>query len=142
MSNEESLKQLVRDYVEVVWNARRLGAMELYMASGFTDHTASPGMPPGLESIRQLLAMQHKAFPDSHATIQLQVAEGDFVVSRLIQAGTHRGAWFGIPPTGRSVSVTSTSIVRVRDGKLCEQWSNRDDLGLMQQIGAIQFLGS
>jgi predicted ester cyclase len=43
----------------------------------------------------------------------------------------------GIPPTGKSVRVTSVSHLRFRDGKVSEEWENIDMLGLLTQIGAI-----
>ena len=43
----------------------------------------------------------------------------------------------GIPPTGKQVSWTGISIYRIEDDKLVEAWGNTDDLGVMQQLGAI-----
>lgn len=43
----------------------------------------------------------------------------------------------GISPTGKSFSVQHTHIVRVADGKLIEHWANRDDLGMMAQLGLM-----
>ena len=51
--------------------------------------------------------------------------------------GTHQGDFFGIPPTGKQVSWTWTEIDRIEDGKFVESWLNGDDLGPMQQLGAI-----
>lgn len=141
MSSVQNLKELYREYVEVVWNQKNLAALDTYLSPDFMDHTAPPGTPPGLEGTRQLFAMLQAAFPDYQTTIELQVAEGDLLVSRLIERGTQRGVLFGIPPTGRLITLTSTRIVRVRDGKMCEHWGNSDELGLMQQLGAIQILG-
>jgi predicted SnoaL-like aldol condensation-catalyzing enzyme len=35
------------------------------------------------------------------------------------------------------VTWTETQIFRIADGKLVEQWSNEDDLGRLQQVGAL-----
>jgi predicted ester cyclase len=43
----------------------------------------------------------------------------------------------GIPPTGKQVSFTGIVIDRFKDGKFVEGWGNFDNLGLMQQLGAI-----
>jgi predicted ester cyclase len=52
--------------------------------------------------------------------------------------GTHTGDWelLGIAPTGRTAEWTETHVVRMRDGRIVEHWENRDELGLMQQLGA------
>jgi hypothetical protein len=49
----------------------------------------------------------------------------------------HEGDLFGIPPTGNKVKVTATVWYRVENGKLAEGWINRDDVGLMRQLGVI-----
>jgi predicted ester cyclase len=43
----------------------------------------------------------------------------------------------GIRPTGKQVSIIGIGIDRIKDGKFVERWSISDDLGLMQQLGAI-----
>ena len=100
MSNN-NLKELYREYIEVVWNQKgNLAAMAHYFDPDFVDHTAPPGTSQGLEGTLELFAMLQAAFPDYHTTIELQVAEGDWVATRLRESGTHRGILFGIPPTG------------------------------------------
>ena len=58
-------------------------------------------------------------------------------VTRWTARGTHTGDLWGIPGTGKEVTVTGTSIDRIKDGWIVESWSNWDALGLMQQLGAI-----
>jgi predicted ester cyclase len=33
---------------------------------------------------------------------------------------THRGEFFGIPPTGKQVTVTGIHVLRIADGKIAE----------------------
>ena len=42
----------------------------------------------------------------------------------------------GTAPTGVEVSWTFIHIWRVENGRIVEHWACRDDLGLLQQIGA------
>jgi predicted ester cyclase len=81
-----------------------------------------------------------RAFPDAHATIEDLSAEGDTVVARLTYTGTHQGALFGLAPTGTSVTTTGMHLFRFAHGQLVEAWANRDDLGVLQQLGAIPAL--
>jgi predicted ester cyclase len=48
--------------------------------------------------------MWREAFPDLRVQLEDAVAEGDKVVARFTTTGTHRGAFMGLPPTGRSRS--------------------------------------
>jgi predicted SnoaL-like aldol condensation-catalyzing enzyme len=55
---------------------------------------------------------------------------------RWTASGTHLGRWGGIEPTGRQVTFSAVNIFRLEKGKVAEVWNHRDDLGLMQQVGA------
>jgi predicted ester cyclase len=56
---------------------------------------------------------------------------------RWSMTGTHGGELMGVPSTGRPIDVTGFDLFRVEEGKLAELWQNWDQLGLMQQIGAV-----
>ena len=81
--------------------------------------------------------MYYAAFPDLHTTIEQVVGEGDIVVVRGTDRGTHRGDFMGIAPTGRNVTVPWICIYRVTDGKITEQWISSDGLGMLQQLGVL-----
>jgi predicted ester cyclase len=50
------------------------------------------------------------------------VAEGDLVVHRSRSRVRHVGEAFGVPPTGRVVTVDHVEMWRVLDGKIVEHW--------------------
>jgi predicted ester cyclase len=54
--------------------------------------------------------------------------------------GTHQGELFGIPPTGKRMSIGAISITRVENGMGVEHWSQVDQLGMIQQLGLIPSL--
>ena len=62
---------------------------------------------------------------------------GDRVVTRWTGIGTHVGELMGIPATDRSFEVEAITIHRIADGKIAEEWTVWDALGLLQQIGAV-----
>jgi predicted ester cyclase len=43
----------------------------------------------------------------------------------------------GVQATGNAVGVEAITVHRVADGKLAEEWTVWDALGLLQQVGAI-----
>jgi steroid delta-isomerase-like uncharacterized protein len=81
--------------------------------------------------------MFRTAFPDGHWHEEDLFAEGDRVVGRYILRGTHQGEFFGIPATGKSISVSNVHIFRLSDGKIIEHWGHGDDMGMMRQLGAM-----
>ena len=47
------------------------------------------------------------------------------------------GELMGIDPTDKPISVEAISIFRIADGKIAEEWTVWDALGLLQQVGAV-----
>ncbi|WP_257385799.1 ester cyclase [Tahibacter caeni] len=78
-----------------------------------------------------------EAFPDLKITVDKQVAEGDLVAVRWTARGTNTGTGNGIPATGRAVQTTGTTLFRVADGQIAEEWTCADSLGLMRQLGML-----
>ena len=76
-------------------------------------------------------------FPDSRISIESCIAEGDIVVTRWTLAGTHKGTFQGIPPTGQPVGFAGIEFNRVVNGRVVEHWSMFDNLALLRQIGAM-----
>jgi hypothetical protein len=62
---------------------------------------------------------------------------GDKVVTRGYFTGTHKGEFRGIQATGRQFKISYIDIWLLEGGKIVENWVQLDQLGLMQQIGAI-----
>jgi steroid delta-isomerase-like uncharacterized protein len=135
MSVEEN-KALVRRFFEAFFG-NDAGAFEEVTSQVVVYHTAPPGLSPGVQGYRELMAMYHGAFPDLRLTIDDMIAEGDKVVTRFTGRGTHRGDFMGIAPTGKQAAAGGISIIRVAGGKVTEEWDQLDILGLLQQLGAI-----
>jgi steroid delta-isomerase-like uncharacterized protein len=121
-----------------LWNAASdLAAIDELVTPDFVSHSAPPGLPGGPAGLKQWVAIFQAAFPDLYSEVDDVISDGDRVVERFHAGGTHRGDFFGIPPTGRSGTTTGINIFRVVDGRIAEHWGNSDDLGLMVQLGVI-----
>jgi len=103
-------------YEELINKGNQAGLDEL-IAANFVDHNPFPGQAPGLESVKPVFTMMTTAFPDMHMTVEDQTTEGDKVASRLTILGTHKGAFQGIPATGKQATVTGIDIFRIAGGK-------------------------
>jgi steroid delta-isomerase-like uncharacterized protein len=132
-------KAIVVQLYEEVFNKGDLNLADKLVAPNAVDHEPqrSPGAPGGPQGLKALVTMLRNAFPDDHYMIDDLIAEGDKVVARLTHSGTHLGAFWGLPPTGKHISTTSIHIFRFADGQLVEHWASRDDMSLMQQLGVI-----
>jgi steroid delta-isomerase-like uncharacterized protein len=113
-----------------------LASHESYYGPDWTGHF--PGMPPlDAEGHRQYSEVMRTAFPDLERTVEDLVAQGDKVVARWTATGTHTGDFMGIPPSGQVATSSGITIFRIADGRIVEEWSESDMLGLLQQVGAI-----
>lgn len=134
----EDNKALVRRFYEETHDRANFAALDDFIATNFVDHTPFlPGLAPGIEGVKQVFTMFLGAFSDIHVTVEDQIAEGDKVVSRGTARMTHTGDLMGIAPTGKQVELKFIEIFRVVGGKLAEHWEIFDQLGMMQQLGAI-----
>ncbi len=91
----------------------------------------------GPESVRQLMAQSRAAFPDVYSTVEDRFVAGDKVVVRGVLRGTHRGEFMGLPATGRPMSLAFVAIHRFVGDRIQESWNLMDNLGMLQQLGAI-----
>ncbi len=136
MSAEEN-KAIFRRYVEEVTNEGNLELADEIFDSYLAHQPDGSVLQRGPEDVKRFQSEFRSAFPDIHATIEDQVAEGDKVVTRWRMRGTHEGEFRGIPATGNQISVTGIGIFRFSDGKVVESWDNFDQLGMMQQLGLV-----
>ena len=134
-----AVERLVRAFFEEALNARDLSAMPRFCASGYIWHGSSDpsGDVVGLEAFAAGVGAFFEAFPDIHATVLDVVASGDRAAVRFYETGTHRGAFMGAAPTGRTVRWDGIAIYRSEGGLLVEEWSVGDNLSLLRQIDAV-----
>jgi len=138
MSAKEN-KAIVRRWNEVV-NTGNVKVLDELAGANYVLH--SSGGTRSLEDLKKgLHTAGRAAFPDTRITIEDEVAEGDKVVIRWTIRGTHKGEYMGIAPTGKQVTMTGISVYRIEKGKIVEDWSNSDMLGMMQQLGAVPPMG-
>jgi steroid delta-isomerase-like uncharacterized protein len=133
----EANKQVVRRFVDEYQTAADERTFAELLHPEVVDRSRPPGIAEGTEGVRQQFEAFRAAFPDFHAVIHDQIAEGDKVVTRKVFHGTHRGELMGIAPTGREVQIEVIDIVRIEDGQIVEHWNVVDRLGLLQQLGAL-----
>ena len=61
----------------------------------------------------------------------------DSVAYHITFSATHTGGFAGIAATGKRITMTSTAILRIVNGKIAEVYENFDSLGMMKQMGAM-----
>jgi steroid delta-isomerase-like uncharacterized protein len=131
-------RQFMNRFVQFINTADARLAEEL-VASQAVFHV--PGRPEpvrGPEGYLEIIGMMRGGFPDIQWTLEETVVEDDAIAARFTMRGTHRGAFFGMPPTRKTIAVQALNIYRLSNGKIVSEVGQPDLLGLLQQIGAIQ----
>ena len=136
MSTEEN-KAIARRWGEEIWGKGSLAAVDELLTTNFVFNYPAPGAAPNLEGYKQTVTMLSTPFADIQCTAEDLVAEGDKVAVRWTWRGTHKGEFMGIAPTGKQVTVTGISILRIVGGKIVEEWGEMDNLGMLHQLGAF-----
>src|SRR6266498_2376815 len=137
ISVSEAAKAVVRRNTEEVQGGGNFEVFEELFAEDFLDHTPQPGRTPDKNGARGLYRTLRAAFPDFHADIHWQAADGDLVTTYKTYHGTHKGIFLGVAPTGRSIHFETVDVMRVRNGKITEHWGVAKLFSLMQQLGAF-----
>ncbi|HYV93680.1 MAG TPA: ester cyclase [Chitinophagales bacterium] len=134
MTPEQNKAIVTRINMEFIEGGNTDTVYEIF-APDFINQTAPPGSPQGPEAIIYFFNQLLKpAFPDLKVVIHDQVAEGDKVTTRKSFHATHKGEFFGIPASNKSVVMDVIDIVRLRDGKYIEHWGILDMQSVMAQI--------
>jgi steroid delta-isomerase-like uncharacterized protein len=137
MSTEEN-KAIVRRVNDEVWSEGHLDVIGELIADNFVATVVgAPEQIRGPQGFREFVVTYRKAFPDLRISIDEQLAEGETVVTRWTATGTNEGELMGIPATGKQATTAGININRISGGKLVEGWGLFDQLGLLQQIGAV-----
>jgi steroid delta-isomerase-like uncharacterized protein len=135
-TSSEAAKAIVRRNTDEVQGEGNFDVFEDLFADDFVDHTPQANMTPDKCGVRSLYKTIREAFPDFHAVIHWQTADGEIVTTFKTYHGTHRGTFLGVPPTGRNISFETVDAMRVHIGKITEHWGVANLLSLMGQLGA------
>jgi len=80
----------------------------------------------------------YAAMPDLTETVNQVIVSKDRVVLHVTYTGTQNGPLFGIPATGKHVTLDGIGIFRFNEkGQAVENWAIIDVVGLLAQIGAF-----
>ena len=136
----EELKARLERFAKEAWHQWNLVVVDELMAADFVFYdSVSPIRGP--EAFKHYVAGVRLAFPDLQFTVDDVIIEGNRAVARWTFRGTHTGGSpsLGIAPTGKRVSFSGVSIYHMVGGKITEEWSTVDTLGILQQLGVNPF---
>ena len=111
--------------LERVCSGAGLDPASRYYSPSFVDHVNGLEFH-GLAGTAQSIALYTSVLSNIEVTVKEQVTEGQRVTSRFVVTGTNRG---------RRVRFNGITISRFEDGRIVEDWSVTDTLGMLRQLG-------
>jgi len=115
-------------------------------AQFFAEDTRNHGVAVGRKGVLRVLTDIFTTFPDFRSEIFDLMSVDNMVVIRTINTGTHLGVsripfngglLVGVPPTNKKYKVQTIHWHTLKDGLIVEHRANRDDIGMMQQLGLL-----
>jgi steroid delta-isomerase-like uncharacterized protein len=115
--------------------AGNLAVADEILAPDFVAHVNDREIR-GAAGAKQLATQLRTAFPDVQITHRESLVSGDRVAILWTSDSTHRGDYFGVPPSGKRIHLQGIDLFHFQDGKITEVWVEYDNLSVLQQMGA------
>jgi steroid delta-isomerase-like uncharacterized protein len=130
-------KMIVRRLLQEPWKGN-MDVIDEFVDANYVGYDPSNPEPlRGPQAAKDFVQQYRSAFSDARITVEGQIAEGDIVATRWTGRGTHDGNLMGIAPTQKEATVSGITMSRLQNGKVVEEWTNWDTLGMLQQLGAV-----
>jgi len=117
------------------WNTDDAAFLKRAIADDFTDHTLPPGRPQGPQGPLFASHTFRAAVPDLKVTVHKMIVAGPYVTVHMSFTGHFTGAFGTVSSDGQPVSFIATDLLKIRDGRITDNWHIEDNLTLLQQMG-------
>jgi predicted SnoaL-like aldol condensation-catalyzing enzyme len=128
LSASEQNKHLVHRWFEEIWNQGRTDVIAELFAPECVLHEGALEIR-GPEEFARFHDGIREQFSDIRITPGVSLAEGDLAALRWTVQCRDKAS-------GKNVTTTGISIVRVKDGRFLEAWQNWDQAGVAAQLSA------
>ena len=138
MATEVTNKNLLIQFIEEVWNAGMVDAVDKYIAPAYTIYhdPGDPweGMTLDLAGYKDRLTKSRAPFPDQRFTFQDLLATDDRVVMTWQWVATHKADLPGFPASGKQIRMSGATVYYLKDGRFTGHWQIVDRLGVYRQL--------
>ncbi|ATQ55933.1 ester cyclase [Paracoccus yeei] len=134
-----SLSGLDRDAIMTLYSAfsNDPDALDRAVTEDWQDIPLAPGQGPGREAMKPMIRVFNAAFPDARITVHEIISVPGKAAVRAEITGTHRGEWFGVPPTGKAFVLPIHEFHHLENGRITKTWHMEDWFGWLRQMGAM-----
>jgi predicted ester cyclase len=135
--DKDQSRSLVEQFLKEVLVEHNQGILTQIASSNILVHpTAMPCEASyyGIEGVGIWLNSQWKSFPDLKIIDYFTVTQGDIVAVYWTAKGTSKDNFLILPPSGKEVKYSGSSMYRIENEKIAEIWETRNTLSIMKQI--------
>jgi predicted SnoaL-like aldol condensation-catalyzing enzyme len=105
------------------------------VADDYIQH--QPGIGQGKKGVIEFFAANAGAIEDVRSWTENLVIDGDKASCWMCMEGTHVGSFFGIPATGKRITIKTADTFRIANGQIVEHWAIWDPTDYLEQMGAL-----
>ena len=131
----EQRKAVARRVFEEIFNQGKFDVADQIYAKDFVNHGVTRDI--GLKEDQAAARGWRSAFPDLTTKVDKMLVDGEFVTVLWSGGGTNTGTGNGLPATGKKLTGRGITIWRISGGKIREEWSEFDQLRILQQLGLM-----
>jgi C-1 hydroxylase len=127
-------QELAKKVFDVI-NTGNFDIIDEFFAPGFVCHFVDSWGDNDIEGFKGVIAGMRTIYPDLAITIDEQIGKGDINVFRIAMSGTNTGPGVTDPPSGKKITLSGASIIKIADGKIIEMWMYFNELAGYRQLG-------
>ena len=130
----EHNKAVVREFFTDVLDQ---GQLQHYTDSHAPNFVAHSNRDYSLAEDKAIATDERHAAPDLRVQIIQLLGDGDMVAVYWTVSGTNTGDGMGLKATGKPFSTPGATFMRLKDGKIIEEWNAWSYLSILQQVGVL-----
>lgn len=131
----EEIMRIYKTHVEAELAHDSARAASTYHPDGTYRHIPTGLFFKGREAVKLQYAMSYVSFPDQSFDVEREVLDGDTLMHWGTLKGTVKGAFLGLPPTGKPIALPFAAAIEFRDGAMSGETVWYDMLTLCEQTG-------
>jgi steroid delta-isomerase-like uncharacterized protein len=126
--------QVARSVFEELFSKGKLDMIDQIFDPSYKGHETLIGEFDRAQ-LKRNVQMYRTGFPDLTVSVNEAVEAGEKVLARWTARGTNSGTFMNQPPTGKQSKVDGITVATFRNGKIVEDWTQWDVLGMLRQLG-------
>lgn len=137
-AQKSNIEKDIKMYTQVWEDIVNKGEIEKINDTHFDKNIVMVTKPENIVGINAFKAYYQNfitGFSDRKFTVKNIFGKGDQLVKYWQFTGKHTGDFFGIPATGKTVSIEGATIAKMENGKVAQEQDFMDNGILMQQLG-------